>query len=357
MPKDLYEILGVKRDATTEEIKQAYRNLALKYHPDKNPGDKAAEEKFKEINAAYEILADPAKRQMYDQMGEAAFKGGYSPGDGYTRTGFGDFADFSDIFGDIFDIFGDGFGRSRRSYRAEKGDDIRIDVEITLTDAAKGVEKRVEISRNEPCPQCHGGGAKPGTQPKSCPTCRGQGRLVTSQGFFSFTRTCPKCQGKGSVIETPCGGCRGRGVVRQLRHLTVKIPAGVSEGTTLKVAGSGDISSSGYAGDLYVIVHIKKDPNFTRHGDDLIYDTHLHYHQLVLGDEVEVPTLDGYTRIKIPPGTPSGTIFKIKERGMPHLNRRGRGDLLVRVNVKIPKNLSERQKLYLRQLANSLENQ
>lgn len=354
MAKDLYSILEVSRNASPDEIKQAYRRLALKYHPDKNPGDKVAEEKFKEINAAYEILADPKKKQMYDQMGEAAFTGGYPP-PGYTNGGVGDFMDFSDIFGDIFDIFGGGPSRSGRA-SAQRGADIRTEVELTLKDAATGVDRHIETIRNEPCHSCHGSGAKAGTQPKTCPTCRGQGQVRTSQGFFSFVRTCSKCHGKGTIIENPCPDCKGRGVTRKRHTMTVKIPPGVADGTTLKVAGGGDISPTGYAGDLYVVVYIKKDSNFTRHGDDLLYEVYLHYHDLVLGTEIKVPTIEGHTKIKVPSGTHPGTILKVKEYGMPRLNRRGRGDLLVKVNVKIPSNLSERQKIYLKQFANSLEN-
>ncbi len=360
MAKDLYEILGVGKNSTTEEIKQAYRRLALKYHPDKNPGDKSAEDKFKEINAAYEVLADAKKRQMYDQLGSEAFTGGYHPGAGtYAQNqgfpGSGDFADFTDVFGDIFgDIFG-GSSRKTRHPRAQRGADIRTEIELSLKEAFSGVEKHIDIQRHEPCPHCHGSGAKAGTHPKTCPTCKGTGQIRTAQGFFSFTRSCSKCGGKGLHIETPCSECRGQGVVRMPHKITVKIPAGVDDGTTLRVAGSGEVSSGGYAGDLFVVVRIKKDPHFTRHGDDLLHEVFLHYHQLVFGSELEVPTLEGHAKIKVPTATSPGTILKVKEHGIPHLNRRGRGDLLVKINIKIPKDLSERQKLYLRQLAQSFE--
>ncbi len=364
MPKDLYEILGVSKSATLDEIKQAYRNLALKYHPDKNPGDKSAEEKFKEINAAYEVLADPKKRQMYDQMGPAAFTGGVPPGGdtpftGYARYSDGiDFQDISDIFGDIFDIFGTSSkrsgGRGSASRVRERGADIRLDIELDMRDVLHPQEKQIEIPRMEPCPSCGGSGAKKGTSPARCPTCGGSGQVVTSKSFFTFARTCPKCGGSGEIIENPCSECKGKGVTRRLHKITVKIPAGVSEGTILRIPGSGDVSPVGYPGDLFLAVHLKKDPNFTREGDDVIYETEVHYHQFIFGGEIEVPTLEGYAKIKIPPQSRPGIVLKLKEHGFPHINRRGRGDQLVRLWLKIPKNLSERQKLYLRQFAQSL---
>ena len=372
MPKDLYEILGVSRNATLDEIKQAYRTLALKYHPDKNPGDKSAEEKFKEINAAYEVLADPKKRQIYDQMGPAAFTGGVPPGGGGAESPFGgyarysdgvDFGNISDLFGDIFDIFGNGSysrrqergdGSARRSVRRERGSDLRMDIELDMRDVLRPQEKPLEIPRMEPCPSCGGSGAKKGTSPKVCPACGGSGQVVTTKSFFTFARTCTKCNGSGEVIENPCPECRGKGVTRRLHKITVKIPAGVSEGTILRIPGSGDVSRDGYPGDLFIGVHLKKDPQFVRHGDDVIYETAIHYHQFVFGDEIEVPTLEGRAKIKIPPQSYPGTLLKLKDHGFPHLSRRGRGDQLIKLNLKIPKNLSERQKLYLRQFAQSL---
>ncbi|PKN01968.1 MAG: molecular chaperone DnaJ [Elusimicrobia bacterium HGW-Elusimicrobia-1] len=361
MPKDLYEILGVKKTASLDEIKQAYRSLAIKFHPDKNPGDKSAEEKFKEINAAYEVLADAKKRDLYDRMGPAAFTGGGAAGQGggYARYADGvDFGDISDLFGDVFDIFGAqaAGGRSFRykRQRAERGVDIRIGIELALRDALSAVEKHLEVPRMEPCAACRGTGAKGGAAPRTCRDCGGRGQVVSSRGFFTYASPCPECGGKGTVIDEPCTSCRGTGLERRLHKITVKVPAGVADGTVLKIAGSGEVSSAGYPGDLYISIRLRKDPQFDRQGDDVIFETHLHYHQFVFGADIEVPTLEGTATVKVPPSTTPGTILKLKDHGIPHLGRRGRGDQLVKLKLKMPQNMSERQKLYLRQYAQSL---
>ncbi|MDI6757454.1 MAG: molecular chaperone DnaJ, partial [Endomicrobiia bacterium] len=346
---------------TEQELKSAYRKLALKHHPDRNPGDRSAEEKFKEINAAYEVLADAKKRDLYDRMGPAAFTGG-SPagsGGGYARYADGvDFGDISDLFGDIFDIFGAGAsgGRSPRykRQRGERGADIRIGIELALRDTLAAVEKQLEVPRKEPCAACRGTGARGGAAPKTCRDCGGHGQVVVSQGFFTFSRPCPNCGGKGVVVDDPCSSCRGAGLERRLHKITVKVPSGVADGTVLKIAGSGEVSPSGYPGDLYISVRLKKDAQFARQGDDILYETSLHYHQFVFGAEIEVPTLEGNATVKVPLATSPGTILKLKEHGIPHLGRRGRGDQFVKLNLQIPKNMSERQKLYLRQYAQSL---
>ncbi|MDN5330995.1 MAG: molecular chaperone DnaJ [Tepidanaerobacteraceae bacterium] len=354
--KDYYEILGVGKDATEEEIKKAYRKLARQYHPDVNKSPDAAE-KFKEINEAYQVLSDPQKRAMYDKFGHAGVDPNAAQGD-FGGGGFGDFGDFDfgrDIFGDIFDSFFGGFGEPRKKGPV-RGADIRYDLEITLEEAFLGAEKEIELYRTESCPRCGGTGAKPGTGAKTCPVCGGSGQVKQVQntpfGRYISITTCTRCQGTGIVIEEPCPECRGTGNIRASRKIKVKIPPGVDTGSKLRLAGEGEPGArGGPAGDLYVVIHVKPHRLFIRQGDDLIYEAPISFVQAALGAEIEVPTLDGRVKLKIPEGTQPGTRFRIKGKGMPHLRGYGRGDLHVKVNVVIPKKLSEKQKELLRKFA------
>ncbi|TYP54983.1 molecular chaperone DnaJ [Thermosediminibacter litoriperuensis] len=355
--KDYYEILGVSREATEDEIKKAYRKLARQYHPDVNKSPDAAE-KFKEINEAYEVLSDPQKRAMYDKFGHAGVDPNAAQG-GFSGGGFGDFSDFDfgrDIFGDIFEsFFGGGFGETRKKGPV-RGADVRYDLEITLEEAAFGVEKEIEVFRTETCPRCGGSGAKPGTGSRTCPACGGTGQVKQMQntpfGRYISITTCGRCGGSGTVIEEPCPGCRGSGHVRAARKIKVKIPPGVDTGSRLRLNGEGEPGvRGGPAGDLYVIIHVKPHRLFVRQGDDLIYEAPVSFVQAALGDEIEVPTLDGRIKLKIPEGTQPGTKFRIKGKGMPHLKGYGRGDLHVKVNVVIPRKLSDRQRELLKKFA------
>ena len=354
--------MGVGKSASVDEIKTAYRKLALRYHPDKNPGDKSAEEKFKEINEAYEMVSDPRKRQQYDAYGHAGVGTAGPPPPGGGAGGFpgdgGDFSNAGDVFGDIFgDIFGGGGaggGGSRRgsSSRSRRGADLQYDIEISLSDAAKGAELPIEVPHQEGCASCQGTGAKPGTGSKTCPQCKGSGQVRYSQGFFSFAQTCPTCKGEGQIIDVPCPVCRGAGRKKNVHKVTIRIPPGVDEGTSLRVTGSGDAGAKGGpSGDLYVVIHLKRDPRFTRSGDDLHTEIDISFVKAALGGESEVETLDGKVKVKIPPGTQVGTTFRIRESGFPKLGRRGKGDLLVKANIIVPKNLTEKQKVALKQYA------
>lgn len=355
--KDYYELLGVSRSAADKEIKDAYRQMALKYHPDKNPGNKEAEEKFKEINEAYEVLSDSQKKQLYNQYGHAGVGAGgpgAGPGfGGYDSSGFGgDAGDLGDMFGDILEgVFGQQrTGRSGRRSSAARGADLRYDATMDFRDAVFGTEISLSIPRHESCPRCQGSGAKPGSNRKTCSTCKGAGKMRMSQGFFSMVQTCPKCQGEGTVIDTPCPDCRGSGKKANTAAIKVKIPAGVDEGSSLRVRGEGEAGErGGPGGDLYVVIHVKKDPNFEREGNDLIMERHISFAQAALGGEVTVPTLEGNVTMKVPAGTQGHTTFKLKQKGVPYLTGRGRGDLLVKMVVDVPKNLSEKEKQLLRE--------
>ncbi len=363
--RDYYEILGVPKNARIEDIKAAYRKLALKYHPDKNPGDKVSEEKFKEINEAYEMLSDSQKRSRYDAYGHAGVGtappppgGGAGPG-GFE--GFGGFegASAEDIFGDIFgNIFGGAQGgsfRRQRGGRSNRGQDLQYEVELTLLDAMQGTEIPIDIPRQENCPTCGGTGARPGTSVKKCPDCRGTGQVRYSQGFFSFSQACQRCEGEGQILESPCPTCRGSGKTKGHHKVTVRIPPGVDDGTSLRVAGAGNAGGrGGVPGDLYVVVRLKSDPHFKRKENDLYTDLSITYSQAVLGGEFSVKTLDGTVKLKIPQGTQPGTTFRVHEKGFPVIGRRMRGDLYVKVNISVPKSINDRQKTALRQFAQSM---
>lgn len=360
--KDYYNILGVGRDASQEEIKRAYRKLAIKYHPDKNKGDKEAENKFKEATEAYEVLSDSQKRQVYDQFGEAGLSGMGGGGDfqGQPGGGFagGGFSDFSDVFGDLGDIFegffGSSSGRGRRQRR--KGADLRVDVEIDLEEALSGKETQIDLKRNESCDSCGGSGSAGGAQSDVCPMCGGQGQVRQTQGFFSISSTCPRCGGEGSIISNPCPKCKGTGVTQKRRTVTVKIPPGMESGSRLRITGEGEAApKGGISGDLYVVVHIKSHQVFERQGNDVICDMKLSIPQGVLGDEIDVPTLGGKkVRMKIPGGTQSGKVFRLKGYGIPQVGTSFRGDQLVRVVVAIPEKLTPRQRQLMEELANEL---
>ncbi|MFY9411892.1 MAG: molecular chaperone DnaJ [Dethiobacteria bacterium] len=347
--RDYYEVLGIERTASSEEIKKAYRKLAREYHPDFNKDDPHAAVKFKEINEAYEVLSDPQKRERYDYLGHKADYGGAGADDGFS--GFGA---FESIFEDFFGGLG-GFGR-RRPSGPERGEDLRYDLEITLEDAFHGGTKEIRVPRSETCPECHGSGARPGTRPETCAACGGSGQQQithdTPFGRMVNVQTCLHCSGKGTVVKEPCPACRGQGRVIRERAFEVKIPPGIAHGTRLRIQGGGEAGlRGGPPGDLFVVVAIRPHKLFRREKDDLIYELPLQMALAALGTEVEVPTLDGKAVMKIPEGTQPGTVFRLRGKGMPRLYGRGKGDLRVKVNVVIPKRLTAREKELLTELA------
>ncbi|HSB79579.1 MAG TPA: molecular chaperone DnaJ [Candidatus Methylomirabilis sp.] len=346
--RDYYEVLGVSRDAGPDEIKKAFRKLAQQHHPDKNAGNESAEERFKEIGEAYEVLGNPEKRQAYDRFGVAG------PGRGFE--GFGGFdPGFGSIFDDIFEgFFGGRSGRSSRG--AHRGADLRYNLEIRFEEAALGVEKPIVVPRLETCPACQGSGAKAGSQPIVCKACRGTGQVRFSQGFLTVSQTCGQCRGEGRVIEHPCQTCRGLGQAKAERTLTVKIPAGVETGTRLKLSGEGEAGvRGGPPGDLYVVLMVQEHPIFTRQGDDLYCEIPIKFTQAALGTQIEIPAISGRTSLKIPPGAQTGTEIRIKGRGLPNVRGYGRGDLVARIFVEVPTHLTAKQRDLLEQYAR-LEN-
>jgi molecular chaperone DnaJ len=350
--RDYYEVLGISRTATDVEIKSAYRKLALKYHPDRNPGDHAAEEKFKESAEAYSVLADADKRHLYDRYGHAGL-GGAATG-GFDPTVFTGFEDILGGLGDIFGL-GDVFGGGRRRGGVQRGADLRYDLEISFDEAAKGTETSVQIPRLESCETCSGSGAAPGSKATTCPQCQGRGQLRYQQGFFTVARTCGQCRGTGSVIAKPCTTCKGAGRVQKERKLTVRVPAGIATGQRLRLTGEGEAGGpGGPPGDLYVVIHVQEHPFFQRDGNDLYCELPLNFPTLALGGEIRIPTLEGEEPFKVPEGTGSGQSFRLRGRGMPDVSGRGRGDLFVIVKVITPKKLSKEQKKLLEQLATSL---
>lgn len=353
--RDYYEILGVKKNASLEEIKKAYRELALRYHPDRVPQEqkKEAEEKFKEISEAYAVLSDAQKRALYDQYGHSGIDQKYAYEDIFKGAdfnsvfqGMGDFGlgggVFDEIFSDLgFDIFGARGGRG--SSRQRRGHDLEISIAITLEEAANGVEKTITVPRYEICPTCGGSGAKPGSKKITCSQCRGQGRVVSTNGFFQVAQTCPRCAGEGVIIQSPCPSCRGEGRTKVTRKIKVKIPAGVDTGSHLRVRGEGEAGTAG-RGDLYVIIEVRPHNIFERHNNDIITEVTIALTKAILGSEIEVPTLHGHVMMKIPAGTQSGSIFRLKEKGVPDVHGRGVGDELVKINVEIPTRLNAEQR-------------
>jgi len=360
--RDYYEILGVKKSASLDEIKKAYRELALRYHPDRVPTNqkKEAEEKFKEISEAYAVLSDPQKRALYDQYGHAGIDQRYAYEDIFKGADFSSvFEDLSDfgfggglfdeIFSDLgFDIFG---SRARqRTTRGRRGRDLEVTVDITLEEVARGTEKTITLPRYETCSTCAGSGAKPGTRKISCPQCKGSGRMVVSSGFFQLSQTCSRCSGEGSIIQTPCPACHGEGRMKVTRKIKVKVPPGVDTGSHLRIRGEGEAGTVG-RGDLYVIIEVKPHPIFERHDIDILTEISITLSKAILGGEVEVSTLDGKVSMKIPVGTQSGKIFRLKEKGLLDLHGRGIGDELVKVNVEIPTHLTPQQRRLIEEFA------
>ena len=352
--RDYYEILEISRTASDGEIKSAYRKLAMKYHPDRNPGDKAAEEKFKESAEAYAILCDPEKRSLYDRFGHAGVRSAAGAGAGFDPSVFQEFGDFADILGNMFG-FGDLFGGGRRRGGPQRGADLRYDLEISFEEAARGAETTVQIPRQENCETCHGSGAAPGSSPSNCPQCHGQGQVRFQQGFFTVARTCPQCRGAGKIITKPCQTCRGAGRVARERKITVKIPAGIATGQQLRLQGEGESGSAGGpAGHLYVVVHVQEHAFFRRDGVNLFCEIPVNFTTVALGGEIQVPTLEGPETVRVPDGTQTGTTLRLKGKGMPDVGGRGRGDLFATVQVRTPKKLTREQRKIVEQLAEAL---
>lgn len=351
MKRDYYEILGVAKSATTQEIKKKYRSLALKHHPDRVAPEKKkeAEEKFKEISEAYGVLSDPQKRKTYDQFGHQGIDQRFTAEDIFKGANFGEFGDLGDIFSQFFGESFGGFGGGQR--RPQRGRDIQYEVEIPLEEAYRGVKKKIDVPRHELCPDCRGSGAKPGTSPKTCQACGGRGQVYVSSGFFRMAQTCSTCGGKGQVIDTPDPKCHGTGYIRVTRKIDVTIPAGVTNDTRLRVTGQGE-GGPGGPGDLYIYMFIQPHPVLKREGKNLHMDLPVSFVTASLGGEVKIPTLDGNVTMKIPAGTQSGKIFRLRGKGMPDIHHRGsQGDQLVRVMLEVPKKLSARQRKLLEEFA------
>ena len=351
--RDYYEVLGIHKDAGDDEIKKAYRKQAVKFHPDKNPGDKAAEENFKELGHAYEILSDPQKRAAYDQYGHAAFDPRAR-----ARGGGGGFHDPFDIFREVFSgggggsIFENLFGGGQDPGGPQRGDDLRYDLQLTLEEAAHGSEKEISVTKPDKCDGCNGTGSEPGSKMRQCGTCGGRGQVLTSRGIFSIAQTCPHCIGAGRILEKPCKQCSGSGKHERTSKIKLRIPAGVESGSRLRSAGNGEAGSrGGPAGDLYVFLQVKPHEVFSREGDDLLCEIPVSFVQATLGAEIEVPTLEGRATIKIPAGTQPGTLLRLKGRGLKNLQGYGQGDLHIRVQVEVPAHLSSDQKQKLQEFA------
>ena len=354
--RDYYEVLGVAREATDTQIKSAYRKLALQFHPDRNPGDAAAEESFKEAAEAYSVLADAQKRTLFDRFGHAGVTGaGGGAGAGFDPTIF---ADFSDIFSGLGDMFGFGGGTRRRRGGPQRGADLRYDLEITFEESAKGTDTAIIIPREEICETCAGSGAAEGTQAETCAQCRGTGQMRQQHGFLTVARPCSNCRGTGKTIAKPCLSCRGAGRISRERKLTVKIPPGIATGQQLRLSGEGEHGTAGGpTGDLYVVVHVQDHEFFHRENDDLYCELPVHYHTLALGGTVKVPTLDGRADVSIPAATQPGARFRVRGKGMPNVNGRGHGDLHVIARAAVPKKLTREQKRMLEEFGRTLPSQ
>jgi molecular chaperone DnaJ len=352
--RDYYEVLEIARTASDSEIKSAYRKLAMKYHPDRNPGDKAAEERFKEAAEAYAVLCDAEKRSLYDRFGHAGVRSAAGAGAGFDPSVFQEFGDFADILGNMFG-FGDLFGGGRRRGGPQRGADLRYDLEISFEEAARGAETTIQIPRQENCESCQGSGAAAGSSPSTCPQCKGHGQVRFQQGFFTVARTCPQCRGTGKVIAKPCQTCRGAGRVTRERKITVKIPAGIGTGQQLRLQGEGESGSAGGpAGHLYVVIHVQEHEFFRRDGINLFCEIPVNFTTVALGGDIQVPTLDGPDTVRVPEGTQTGTTLRLKGKGLPDVGGRGRGDLFATVQVRTPKKLTREQRKIVEQLADAL---
>jgi molecular chaperone DnaJ len=343
---DLYESLGVKKDASAEEIKKAYRKLARQHHPDKNPGDKAAEDRFKEIQGAYDVLSDPEKRKQYDQVGPRIFSGANGPGQGgFQWSGnLGDLGDLGDLFGGIFGGAGGASSRGRRA-RGERGRDVEVALNVSFEDSLQGLTTKIPVELEAACSVCHGTGAEPGTSPQICPECRGRGVVSEDEGFFAFSRPCPRCGGNGTVVEKPCRNCKGTGRERRVKRYTVKIPAGVKNGTQIRLKGKGESGTNGGPpGDLIVTTRVAASPLYERRGADLLLEVPVTYAEAALGATVEIPTPEGRVALKVPAGSQDGKLLKVKGRGAPKLKGSGKGDLLARLRVAVPTKLSKAER-------------
>ena len=357
--RDYYEVLGVSRGASEDEIKKAYKKMARKYHPDLNPGDKTAEEKFKEVNEAYEVLSDADKKARYDQYGHAGVDPNFGAGGfGGGFDGSFDFGDLGDIFGSFF---GGGFGGGRRTNpnAPQRGESIRMSIAISFEEAAFGCEKAVTVERHETCDTCHGNGCAPGTSPEVCPDCHGTGtvqvRRQTPMGVFATSSPCPKCGGKGRIIHQPCKDCRGSGMVRKKKTIQASIPAGIDNGQTISIRGQGNAGKNGGpAGDLLITITVRPHELFRREGTSVLCEAPITFTQAVLGAELEIPTIDGKVKYTLPEGTQSGTTFRLKGKGIPSINGRGRGDQYVTVYIETPKNLNKEQKEALKKFAETM---
>ncbi len=354
--KDYYEVLGITRDASADLIKKSYRQLALKFHPDRNPGDKESEDKFKEAAEAYSVLIDPEKRSIYDRFGHDGLRGeGFSGFSGFNSSIF---ADFEDILGSFFNFGFDnlfGTSRQRRTHFPSRGRDLVLELDLSLEDAVFGTEKEINVNRTELCPECKGSRMKSGTEKSTCKHCQGRGQVRYQQGFFTISRTCSHCQGSGQVIPFPCGDCRGTGKTKKKKTLTIKIPPGVNNGTKLRLEAEGEAGDLGAGrGDLFIITHVKKHKFFDREGNNLICEIVIPFTKAALGSTIEIPTFQGTENLRIPEGTQSGQIFRLKGKGIKDLYSHRRGDIFVKVLVNTPQNLNKEQKKYLRQFAESM---
>jgi len=350
--RDYYEVLSVSRTATEEEVKRAYRKLAVKYHPDKNPDDPHAEEKFKELGEAYDVLMDADKRAAYDRFGHAAFSQGIGRGGGFHDP----FDIFREVFGGgggggIFETFFGGGATTDREGR-QRGSDLRYDMQITLEEAAFGVDKEIEVRKLDTCAKCNGDGAEPGSRTINCPACGGRGQVISSRGFFQVSQTCPRCRGVGQIIEKPCRDCDGEGRAENTSRIKLKIPAGIADGSRLRSSGNGEAGiRGGAAGDLYVVIHIKEHPIFQREDDNLYCEVPVSFSLAALGGEIPVPTLEGKANLKVPAGTQSGQVFKLRGKGVANVNARDRGDLFARLLVEVPTRLNHEQRQKLEEFA------
>jgi molecular chaperone DnaJ len=340
MASSLYDTLGVAKNASPDELKKAYRKLVRQYHPDKNPGDAEAEARFKEVQTAYDVLSDPEKRKQYDTMGSTNGRAGPGP----TNFDFSDF-DLGDIFGGLFGGASGGRDRGRQQQRGQRGADVEVEVRVSFDDSLKGLQTTVPVALDLACHTCHGTGAAPGTAPKRCPQCNGAGVVATSQGLFALQEPCPNCRGNGTVVETPCPTCKGTGRERRTKRFTVRIPAGVKDGTKIKLKGKGEAGYGGApAGDLYVVTRVEPSKLYDRRGDDLIIDVPVSFDEAALGATVEIPTPDGRVSLKVPSGSQDGKLLRVKGRGAPKLKGDGRGDLIARLRVQVPSKLTKAQR-------------